>query len=267
MEKERYFKSFDGMPLFMKSNRLPESKAVLLIVHGLCEHLGRYEYMTGKLLERNYAVYRFDHRGHGKSEGQPAHYDDFHTLVDDVNAAVELVKVENPDLPLYVIGHSMGGFAVTTFAMKYPGKAKGIVTSGAVTRMNQNLSIPLDLPPNHYIPNELGGGVCSDPAVVEAYENDPLVGKEFTVGLFQSLKRGVQWNREHSSLFVEPALIMHGCNDGLVSEKDSRDFYGDISSEDKTLIIYARLSHEIFNETVKDRVIGDVLDWLDIRIQ
>lgn len=266
MSKELMFRTFDDTQLFLRTDFPATAKAIVVIVHGLCEHLGRYDYITEKLTDQNFGVYRFDHRGHGRSEGKPIFYNDFNDLIDDVNAVVELAKKENPTLRIFLLGHSMGGFAVTTFGMKYPNKVNGIISSGAVARLNKPFPIPPDLPVDTYFPNELGDGVCSDPAVVDAYKNDPLVGKEISAGLFYSLFAGVDWNKENSNLFVDPALLLHGCNDGLVSEKDSRDLYGDISSADKTLKIYAFLFHEIFNEPSKDEVIKDVTRWLDQRI-
>ena len=169
-------------------------------------------------------------------------------------------------MPVFLIGHSMGGFAVTTFGMKYPTKVKGIVASGSATRLNGSSPIPPDMPVDSYFPNELADLVCSDPSVVEAYKKDPLVAKQVSFGLFYCLLAGIEWNKENSSKLVDPILLLHGCNDGLVSEKDSRDLFGDISSKDKTLKIYAFLFHEIFNEPSKDEVIGDVLFWLEKRI-
>lgn len=266
MEKETFIQSFDGTCLYLKTN-LPETpKAIAVIVHGLCEHLGRYDYVTQKLTGANFGVYRFDHRGHGKSEGKPVFYNDFNEMIDDVNFIVELAKKEQPGLPVFLIGHSMGGFAVTTFGMKYPQKVNGIVASGAVTRMNREFPMPRDLPVDSYFANELAGGVCSDPAVVEAYVNDPLVGKQISFGLFYCLFDGVDWNKANSSKFVDPVLLLHGCADGLVSEKDSRDLFGDIASKDKTLKIYASLYHEIFNEPSKDEVIGEAIAWMEKRL-
>ncbi len=263
MNQETYIQSFDNTQLFFKSTIPQSPKAIIVIVHGLCEHLGRYDYLTQKLIEQGYGVYRFDHRGHGKSEGKPIFYNDFNEMLDDVNVVVDLAKNDFPSLPVFLIGHSMGGFAVTNYGIKYPNKVNGIVVSGGVTRFNRPFPIPPNLPVDTYIPNELGDGVCSDPAVVEAYTNDPLVAKQISVGLFYCLFAGVDWNKANSEKFVEPVLLLHGCNDGLVSEKDSRDFFGDISSKDKTLKIYAFLFHEIFNEPSKDEVIGDVLYWLE----
>lgn len=265
MATETYFSSFDGTRLFLKMDVPDAPKAIVVLVHGLCEHLGRYDYMTQKLTDHKIGVYRFDHRGHGKSEGKPVFYKDFNEMIDDVHTVVERAKAENPGLPLFLIGHSMGGLAVTTFGMKYPGQVNGIVASGAVTRFNNAFAIPPDQPVDAYFPNELAAGVCSDPAVVEAYVNDPLVAKEISFGLFYNLFAAVEWNKAHSGEFVDPVLLLHGANDGLVNEKDSRDLFGDIAAEDKTLKIYAFLYHEIFNEPSKDEVIGDAVAWIEQR--
>ncbi|MDR1852149.1 MAG: lysophospholipase, partial [Propionibacteriaceae bacterium] len=77
MSKEFKFDSFDSTTLFGTSDVPTSPKAVVLVVHGLCEHLGRYDYLTARLNAQQYAVYRFDHRGHGRSEGQRVYYDDF----------------------------------------------------------------------------------------------------------------------------------------------------------------------------------------------
>lgn len=265
---ETTINSFDGTKLYFSKNLVSHAKAAVVIVHGLCEHAGRYDYVTEKLNLRGFNVYRFDHRGHARSEGPRTFYNDFQQLIDDVNFIVEAALKESGDTPLFVIGHSMGGFASSSFGTKYPGKVKGIVLSGALTRYHTKVAgeLPMELPLGTYFPNELGSGVCSDPKVVAAYVNDPLVEKQISVDLFNSLGYGVEWLKQHAKQFVDPVLVLHGANDGLVSERDSRDFYGDIASADKTLKIYAHLMHEIFNEPSRDEVIEEVIDWMEKRI-
>lgn len=266
MAQEIRIDSFDGTRLFLQTEVPATAKAIVVIVHGLCEHQGRYDYVARKLTDRGFGVYRFDHRGHGQSEGKPIFYNDFNEMIDDVNVVVELAQKENPGLPVFLIGHSMGGFAVTTFGMKYPNKVKGIVASGAATRFNSEFAIPPDMPVDAYFPNALADAISSDPAVVEAYKNDPLVGKEVSFGLFYRLFEGVTWNKANSDKLVDPILLLHGNNDALVSEKDSRDLFGDIAAEDKTLKIYPFLFHEIFNEPSKDEVLEDAISWLEKRL-
>lgn len=266
MGTETFIDSFDGTRLFLETDVPASPRMIAVVVHGLCEHLGRYDYLARKLVDRGFGVYRFDHRGHGRSEGTRVFYRDFNDMLDDVDVVVDLAKKENPSVPTFLVGHSMGGFAVTTYGMKYPGKVRGIVASGAVTRLNHPFGVPAGMPPGQYFPNELGEGICSDPAVVDAYQNDPLVAKQISFGLMYALAAGVEWNKQHSSRLTDPILLLHGANDGLVSEKDSRQLFGEVASADKSLRIYALLMHEIFNEPSKDAVIGDVIAWLEQRL-
>lgn len=257
-------KTFDGVPLYYSKVTPIQPKAVVVLVHGLAEHLGRYDELTSQLTKENFAVYRFDHRGHGKSEGDRGYYSDFNELIEDVHVMVEMAKKDLPALPVFLLGHSMGGFASACFGTKYPNKVKGIVLSGALTRDNKALlqEIPEGLPLKEYLPNGLGHLICTDQGVVEDYMNDPLVLTEITAGLFYELKKGVAWLKEHKAAFVAPVLLLHGCDDQLVLEKDSRDFYGDIASTDKELKIYAHLYHEILNEPCKQKVFNEIIAWL-----
>lgn len=268
MSQERRFATFGGTELYMKTDIPAAPRAALVIVHGLCEHQGRYDHVAARLNEAGIAVYRFDHRGHGRSGGKRVYYSDFNEIVDDVNEAVKIAEAESPGLPLFVLGHSMGGYATALFGTKYPGRARGILLSGALTRYNHPLmgAFPLAGDPESYFANALGSGVCSDPAVVEAYVADPYVEKEISVALCNSMGEGLAWLKENPGRFTDPVLLMHGADDGLVSEKDSRDFFGEIASEDKGLIIYPKLFHEILNEPSKDEVIHDMLLWMGKRL-
>ena len=138
--------------------------------------------------------------------------------------------------------------------------------SGAWTRDHAGLAsgaVDQGLDPETYLPNELGDGVCSDPAVGEAYLADPFVIKEFSVALLRAVHDGHLWLREQAAAFADPVILLHGGDDGLVSPQDSIDLFREASSKDKSLRIYAGLRHEIFNEFKKDRVIRDAVEWLD----
>lgn len=265
---ETKIKSFDQTELYLVKNLLESPKAVVVLVHGLGEHLGRYEYLTNKLNLDGFSVYRFDHRGHGCSSGARAFYDDFNEIIDDVNVVVELAKNENPTLPIYLLGHSMGGYAVACYGTKYPNKVNGIVMSGGLTRDKSGLitSVPTDLNPAMYLPNTLSNIISRDSQVVKSYEEDPLVLKEISVGLYYSLCKGLQWLIENTPNFKYPVLILHGGDDRIVSCEDSSEFYKLIGSSDKELKIYPVLFHEILNDPEKDEVIEDILNWINARI-
>ncbi|MCI8534519.1 MAG: alpha/beta hydrolase [Hungatella sp.] len=261
--------SFDGMKLYL-NKEIPENpKAALVIVHGLCEHQGRYDYLAETFHKSGISTYRFDHRGHGRSEGERTYYEDFNELLDDTNVVVDMAISENPDIPVFLMGHSMGGFTVSLYGAKYPDKKlKGIVTSGALTHDNTGLitGVPKGLNPHTQLPNELGGGVCSVAEVVDWYSKDPYNTKTFTTGLCYALCDGLEWFKEKEKRFHYPVLMLHGEKDGLVNVKDTYQFFEHVSSEDKQMKIYGNLFHEIFNEYCKDEVIGDALSWIETRI-
>ena len=267
MKKEIVGTAYDGVLLQGRIDAPEAPKAVCVLVHGLAEHYGRYDYLTDKLLASGYAVIRFDHRGHGRSEGKAIYYADNTEIVKDTDVFVEIAKAEFPNLPLFMIGHSMGGFGAASYGTANPGKMDYYVLSGAVTFDTRGITV-LDesLPDELYVPNALGDGVCSDPEVVAAYEADPLVAKELSVKMFRVLHKGVAWLQENAKVFSDPVILLHGANDGLVSPKDSLLFFDEISSSDKSLRIYAGLMHEIFNEFAKDRVIRDAIEWMDDRL-
>lgn len=269
MKQQTMIKSFDGTQLYLRKD-MPEGgcRAVVVIVHGLCEHQGRYDYLVEQFLAGGVGCYRFDHRGHGRSEGERTYFTDWNELPDDTNVVVDLAIQENPSLPVFLLGHSMGGCTVCLYGCKYPGKLRGIVMSGALSHDNRRLiaDLPADMDPHTQLPNELGGGVCSVQAVVDAYAVDPYNTKTFTAGLCYSLNAGVAWLSTHAADFVYPTLMLHGEKDALVSVLDTHQFFGEVSSTDRQMKVYGGLYHEIFNEYCRDEVIGDALSWIVNRI-
>lgn len=261
--------SFDGTQLYLNKEVSGDNICVAVIVHGLAEHQGRYDYLADLFHKSGIGTYRFDHRGHGRSEGENAFYADFNDMLDDVNVVVEMAIAENPDKPVFLVGHSMGGFAVSLYGVKHPDKRlRGIVTSGAVTHDNKRLisDIPRTLDPHMQLPNELGAGVCSVPEVVEWYGLDPYNRKSFSVGLCYALIAGLEWFNAKKKEFAYPVLMMHGEDDGLVAVQDTYDFFAAAASKDRQMKIYGGLYHEIFNEYCHDEVIGDAIRWILARV-
>lgn len=266
---EMMMESFDGRKLFFKKETARDNRAVVVIVHGLCEHQGRYDYFADKLHAAGIGTYRFDHRGHGRSEGEDTFYTDFNELLDDTNVFVDLAIRENPDIPVFLLGHSMGGFTVSLYGVKYPDKKlKGIITSGALVVDHQGIlrGIAAGLDPHQKLPNELGGGVCSVEEIVDWYGKDPYNKKTFTTGLCYALVDGLNWFAEMMEKFAYPVFMTHGEEDGLVNVQDTYDFFKTAASEDKQMKIYGGLFHEILNEYCKDEVISDMISWMEHRI-
>ena len=263
------FSSFDGTKLYLNKEIPDGARAAAVIVHGLCEHQGRYDYFAELFHQAGIATYRFDHRGHGRSEGERTHYDDFNELLDDTNVVVDMAIAENPGIPVFLIGHSMGGFTVSLYGVKYPDKGlRGIITSGALTKDHGGLitGVPKDMDPHTQLPNELGAGVCSVAEVVDWYGKDPYNSKTFTTGLCYAICGGLDWFAERAEEFSYPVFMLHGERDGLVSVQDTYDFFAAAASKDKQMKIYGNLFHEIYNEYCRDEVIGDVINWISRRV-
>ncbi len=271
MHEEKKVVAPDGMELFHIKDFPENPKAMIVLVHGLAEHCGRYDYVVQKLNEFGYGVYRFDNRGHGRSGGKRGYLDDFHPFIDDADLFVDLATKENPNLPLFMLGHSMGGFITAGYGSKYPGKLKGQVFSGPVIIelpiFDALKEMDVENAPETPIPNSLSALICRDQEVVKDYENDPLVLKETTLKLLTTVFiEGAAWLAENLKNYDYPCLILHGGGDQIVDKASSEYLHENISVKDKTLKIYEDFYHEILNEAEKDQVLSDIQHWVNERI-
>lgn len=267
---QNYFNTFDNTKLFYVKDIPDNPRAIILIVHGIAEHSKRYEYVKNKFLIENYGVYRFDLRGHGKSEGKRGYVHSFKDFIKDVDTIVDLIKSENPDLPLYILGHSMGGFITACYGIAHGDKINGEILSGAATG-KVKLSLKLKSIRFPYIlqgrvPNNLYNFISKNPKVVENYIKDKLVLKYTTARLnLQIVDKGVKWIKNNIKSYKLPCLILHGQDDHIVSSSCSTNFYNNIESKDKEIKIYKGLYHEILNEDCKDHILNDIFCWLNKR--
>ncbi len=272
MSYVKYIESKDGTLLYTKvqTQEEPElARGTIVIVHGLAEHLGRYDDFAGTLIRSGFNVIRYDQRGHGHSSGEETFYLDHDEMTDDLGAIILYVRNHFQGQKLFLLGHSMGGHIVALYGTKYPGKIDGYITSGGLTRYNHELfsEVPLGLDISDYVKNELGDGVCSTEIVRKHYVEDALNKKRISIGLIRTIENGVDYLKLEAKDFRDPVLILHGEEDGLVSVKDSEQFYEEISSSDKELIIYPDLMHEILNEfSKKDEIFDKVISWIEAHL-
>ena len=111
----------------------------VLLVHGYAEHSGRYDALGAWFAARDWAVHAYDHRGHGRSEGTRCHVDRFDELLDDLDIMLGLVREEHPDVPVVLVGHSMGGLVVTTFLCERSPAVRAAATSGALLALSDEV--------------------------------------------------------------------------------------------------------------------------------
>jgi alpha-beta hydrolase superfamily lysophospholipase len=272
--REDALEGVGGLRIFSQA-WLPESspRAVVVIAHGAGEHSGRYAHVAARLVDDGYAVYALDHRGHGHSEGHRAHVDRMDNLVADLDSFVVLASGEHPGVRTFLLGHSLGGAISLRYAIRHQDRLTGLILSGTLAALDaapapmrvaaRVLSVVAPRLPLIAVDPSL---VSRDPEVVRAYETDPLVfhGKlsARTVG---EIAAAVESFPSGVAAITVPVLILYGSEDGLVPPAGSVMISERIGSSDKTVTAYDGLYHEILNEPEQDRVLDDIVAWLDAR--
>ncbi|MDP2919353.1 MAG: lysophospholipase [Dehalococcoidia bacterium] len=253
-----------------QNSRTP--KAVLLIVHGLADHSGRYINVVDFFVPRGFAVYSYDQRGHGKSEGTPCFVRRFSDYTDDLKAFHSLVREKHPQDKTFLVGHSMGGTVAADYAIQHPAGLVGLVLSGPLLKAGESVTnaqiimarLLSALLPKIGIAAIDTTGISRDKAVVTAYVNDPLVhhGKitaRTGAELITTIEKRLPEKMNELTL---PLLIMCGTQDRLANPRGSDLLYEKAKSTHKTLKRYDGFYHEIFNEPGREQVFADMEKWL-----
>ncbi len=247
---------------------LPEThtRAVVAIVHGYAEHSGRYAQTAADLVAKGYAVEAVDLRGHGRSSGERVLVESYEDYLNDVDSFLDRVRTQHPGRKLFLLGHSMGGGVVSSYIIDREPKLDGVILSGAAMLARREES-PAGAPPPPPRSGPLPADTISrDPAVVAAYENDPLVYRgappDRSGASYADAYRRVQ---EGMAEIGYPLLILHGTGDKLVPYRGSVQLNEVARSTDKTLKLYEGLYHEVLNEPEREQVIADMVAWLDAR--
>jgi acylglycerol lipase len=270
--EEGFFQGSRGVRIYQQS-WLPdgEPKAVLLIVHGLGEHCGRYSNVVSHLVPLGYALYGLDHVGHGKSEGSREYVERFEDFTDTLDAYRAMVTQAQPGKPVVLYGHSLGGLIGTFYLLDRQAGLAGALLSAPLSRVPENVSaltitmgrvLARVAPKAGLLPVD-PTGVSRDPAVVQAYVNDPLVfhGKT-SARLAAEMLRAMQRVTAEAAKITLPVLIFQGSADRLVNPGDARFLYNAVTSADKTLKVYEGLYHEAHNEPECATVLHDMEVWL-----
>lgn len=267
----------DGFEFYAQSWKPKEIKKVLVIQHGFGEHSGRYRNLLQALENENTAVYALDARGHGKTPGRRGHIDDFNLYASDLVVLIRKARAENADKPLFLIGHSMGALiaGLATLSGDTAKDLKGLILSSGgfkpaldpVQEIKKTVGTLLaNFAPAVTVDAGLDVKLISrDDSVVQAYKNDPLVHGKISLKMGVDLfSVGEQLIRE-APRFTLPMLVFHGDADGIANYTGSREFFGGVSSQDKTLKIYPGFYHETMNEPYADRqkVLTDVVGWIN----
>ena len=281
-------------------------RAVLQICHGVAEHIARYDAFARYLNGLGIAVVGHDHLGHGLSlpeGGTPVYFGEsntWNTVVDDTYVLHQRIRLWYPDVPLCIMGHSMGSFLTRTYLIRYPGTVKAAIIMGtgwqpkaviaggmavakavgAVVGENGTSDLVTNLAFGAYnklfAPNRTScDWLSADEGNVDAYMADPLCGADATVGLFRQMLSGIRFNQKLSNLRQMdpriPVLFVAGekdpvgdCGNGV---RRTYQEFRRAGVQDCTLKLYPGLRHEILNEKAQQQqIFEDIGQWLTSKL-
>lgn len=279
-QTEHFFRGERGFRIVYQATQPPSSaRAVVVLVHGNSEHMGRYAHVVSALAARGFAVYNHDHRGHGKSEGVRGDVEDFRFFVRDLDQLVEIARGQHPGLPAFLIGHSLGGLIAFTYALEHERKLAGLVLMSPALEFGADVSpllkqlsgvvaraLPLlPITPSHKQPESV---LSRDPEVQRLFDADPLCYSGDVRARYGSqLLQAAKYARARGRNLRLPVLIQYGTADKLVSPEGAKALYKRLRSSDKRMVEWEGARHELFNELEKSRVILGVLEWLEERLE
>lgn len=235
---------------------------VIVLVHGYGEHIGRYDHVAEALIVGGATVYGMDHMGHGRSDGDRAIVTDFDEVVTDVDTVVDTAVGQHPDVPVVMIGHSMGGLIATRYAQTHGDRLAALVLSGPAIGRSELIDQLLALDEIPETP--LDPAVLSrDDTVGADYAADPLVWHgPFQRPMLEAMSRANKQVNDIGSIGDLPLLWVHGADDQLVPIDGSAVGVETIKGSTSKAIAYPGARHEIFNETNRDEVLADVTAWI-----
>ena len=273
---ERSFDGVDGVRI-VYDVWTPDAtpRAVVILSHGLGEHARRYDHVAQRFGRDGLLTYALDHRGHGRSGGKRVLVKDISEFAGDFDTLVGIATHEHPGVPRIVLGHSMGGGIVFAYGVEHPDNYDLMVLSGPAVAAQTAVSPLLAwlaktvgaIAPGLPLQQLDAGAVSRDPAVVDAYNTDPLVyhGK-VPGGIARVLLLVGETMPQRAASLAAPLLVVHGSDDRLIPVEGSRQLVAAVGSSDVELKVYPGLYHEVFNEPEQDQVLDDVVSWINARL-
>lgn len=299
------FPSCDGTHQIFARQWLPaegEPRAVVQLVHGVSEYIDRYAVVARWLADHGFVVVGCDHLGHGRTAAGSEEYGFFaeqkgwHTVSGDVRRLRTLMGQKYPDLPYFLLGHSMGSFLARTYLIDWPGTLTGAILSGtgqeaplmvkagwimsdlvskisgqrAHSKLVEKLSFGAYN--KQFAPTRTRADwISRDEAVVDAYIADPLCEFLPTAGMFRDMMEGLQYIADKANLNkmdpATPVYIFSGDRDPVGGNGEGvqkvAGFFRDAGTEDLTVKLYPDGRHEMMNEINREEVFADLLSWLE----
>lgn len=261
----------DKQQIFAQVWKDANAKGVVILVHGLGEHSGRYRHVAEFLNQNQFSVVAFDLPGHGKSSGKRGHIPSYETAMEIISHFIEDARTEFAGLPVFLYGHSMGGSLVLYYGLTRKPQIAGVIASSPGLATAQPLplaklaagKILSRIYPSFPMNNNLDvSGLSRDKSVVEAYKKDPLVHPWVSTALgIEIIERG-KWVLSQKQVITVPLLLMQGSADRLVNPAATRQFSEQVEGK-VTFRIWEHFYHELHNEPEKQEVLQTIVRWMN----
>ena len=268
---EGTFEGADGLELYYQSWQPPaETQAVLVIVHGHGGHSGVFTRIVEYFSDRPYPIYSFDLRGHGRSPGQRAYINSWAEYRADLTAFLNLVETQHPQLPLFLIGQSMGGTIALDYVLQEQTQLKGLILMSPALGLNISPwklllgKILSGVLPHFALNTSLDFTTGSrDPQMTAACAQDPLRHRQGTARLATELLQTIDWVNARAANIQTPLLILHGGADRTTPIQSSKEFFQDVALSNKTMYEYPDSYHELQNDLDYREVLADMEHWIE----
>ncbi len=270
-----FIKAKDGIKLYYQ-NWVPEDKikGAVILVHGILEHSGRYMNVVNTLVPAGYSVWGFDHRGHGKSEGTRVFVKKFDVYLNDLNTLISFIREREGDIPLHLLGHSMGSLIAAHYIAKTDNKDnfKSLILSGTGAATGPDISgfvifvskILSFLTPKLRLPAGTDPNFIShDQEVVEAYVNDPLIELKVTPRIAVEVVNAVNKMLNIAPKIKIPTLMQIGSEDRAFDPNSWNPLFNALGTDTKEFKLYEGFRHEVYNEIKKEEPLKDLLEWIN----
>ncbi|XP_039127691.1 monoacylglycerol lipase-like [Dioscorea cayenensis subsp. rotundata] len=253
------------------------TRGLVVLMHGLNEHSGRYNHFATQLNDHGFKVYAMDWIGHGGSDGLHGYVPSLDYAVSDLKAFLEKVLTNNPGLPCFCFGHSTGG-AIVLKAVLDPNiesRIQGVVLTSPAIHVQPSHPIIVKLAPiisliapkYQFTAASMGPPVSRDPEALKAKYSDPLVFTgSIRVRTGYEILRITSYLQQNLSKVKTPFLVLHGNDDTITAPEASRRLYEEASSSDKSIKLYEGLLHDLLFEPEKEEIAKDIIDWLCSRL-
>ncbi|MDJ0899782.1 MAG: alpha/beta hydrolase [Xenococcus sp. MO_188.B8] len=271
LHQEGQFVGAGGFNLYYQSwHPHSTTKAIVIIVHGLGVHSDIFENIVEFLIAHDYGVYGFDLRGHGRSPGQRGYINSWSEFREDLQALLQLVTQKESNLPLFLLGQSLGGTIALDYTLRFQAQLQGLILLSPALKVGISpLKIKIGLILSKLLPRfALNTGIgeitsSRDPEYVKTLGQDPLRHTKGTARLATEFMQTVTWITDHPQMLQVPLLILQGGADQISLPESSRLLFEKISFADKERLEYPESYHELHNDLNYQEVLVDLGDWLE----